>query len=986
MARADALSLFEWLQNPTKAQPISDELKTASREALIRYLKRSASLVDESEALQRAVSMLSQRDRRILALMHALDAAHNQNAALQQTIADQRHALDAAHNQNAALQQTIADQRHALDAAHNQNAALQQTIASAENRLRSADLLIEHLRRDIGSHPVSAGYRFMQTLMRSPLRAVESAARTAYRLAVPLEFRLAFKALRQRHAEFGAFVRNPPLFLARKLYHVIVPLNLRLALRERRIKRMSWYAYYFDSYKRTRNAVYGSSFSGIHVPHEPGLVTVVLPAYNGEDMIGEAVETLLAQTYSHWELIIVNDGSKDRTGEIADAYARRDARIRVIHQENRKIPRTLSRAFRMARGEFLTWTSCDNRMKPEFLQKMVACLQRHPCWDMTYANIDIIGDDGAYLRNSGWYAGYQRPPGSEHVYLPKLTDELNVWANNYIGAAFMYRARTAWLIGDYSANRFTTEDYDYWMRINALGMLRHADFDEPVYDYRFHAKSLTAKDKELGITRSRERLMVFDDFRRDFYLMPILWQIEGEDDGLSAAAVGAGHQIVSRLRNLCPLPPFWMPMVYARWVQDENHLSEPPADLPDLTLKALIFTGDAPPVSVSGDWDICIHFGSTASPPPRLDAPYQGWFRVDDARALFRLIDIRAKEAQLSRIESEAELPPAATYRASVVICTHRFNQRLINAILSLSVQTAAPDSFEVIIVNNNLNNSQLSQVVEEIRAAHFGGNAERLKLINCPIRGLSAARNAGIAAAQGEIVCFIDDDATAEPNWLENILRAYDEHPNAGVIGGYILLKPLPKRPPVLIPGLEKYWSQFVGGHQGYSTAKYWYEFPWGANWTARRRALLGIGGFRSGYGRKGDDFGGGEELAAAALIQRLGWEIGVEPAARVQHDVDPSRYTLRHIRRTLHAGHIIQYRLQRDLYLPMETSLNATLFMLRRHNFDPSVSRKSWAAWYDMLSRKLAQLALLRAQLRDWRARYSRPAVSESECDAQP
>lgn len=977
MARADAMALYDWLQNPTKVNRTPDTLNDTITEALIRYLKRSASLVDQSEALQRAVAMLNQRDQRILSMLQALDQAQSENAALNQTIADQNQTIAEQQQAIADRNQIIAEQQQTIT---DQN----QIIANTEQRLSASNRLVEYLQRDMASHPISAGFRFVQALMRNPFRAAKIAARTAYHLTVPLSMRLAFKALRQRHAEFGAFVRNPPIFLARKLYQVTVPLNLRLSLRERRERRMNWYAYHFDRYKRARNAAYAASFDGIRVPYEPGLVTVVLPAYNGEDMIGEAVETLLAQTYTNWELIIINDGSKDRTGEIADDYARRDPRIRVVHQENRKIPRTLSRAFRMARGEFLTWTSCDNRMKPDFLQKMTASLRRNPCWDMIYANIDIIGDDGAYLRNSGWYAGYQQPPGSEHVYFPEVTDELNVWANNYIGAAFMYRARTAWLIGDYSANRFTTEDYDYWMRVNALGMLRHADFSEPVYDYRFHDKSLTSKDKELGITRSRERLMVFDDFRRDFFLMPLLWQIEGEDRGLGAAAVNAGHQRVSRLSDLCPLPPFWTPTVYVCWANDGNRLPEPPADLPEMTLKALIFTGDAPPLEVSREWDCCIHFAGTETFLPRLEIPFQGWFGAKDARAVFQLIDTRAKESQLSRIESEAEQPPKPTYRASVVICTHRLNQRLINAITSLAAQTVTPESFEVIVVNNNPGNTRLSQIVGELRASHFGGDSARLKLINCPIRGLSAARNAGIAAAQGEIVCFIDDDAVAEPDWLVNILRAYDEHPNAGIVGGYIQLKVPAKRPHALIPGLEKYWSHFVGGHSGYTPAKFWYEFPWGANWTARRSALLQIGGFRSGYGRKGDDFGGGEELAAAALTQRLGWEVGIEPAARVQHDVEPSRYTLQHIRRTLRSGHLIQYRLQRDLYLPMETSFRATWFMLRRYNFDPSLSRQSWVTWYDMLSRKLAQVALLRAQLRDWRARYQRPAVQENDCEA--
>jgi glycosyltransferase involved in cell wall biosynthesis len=136
-------------------------------------------------------------------------------------------------------------------------------------------------------------------------------------------------------------------------------------------------------------------------------------------MIAGSIDSVLAQTYPHFELIIVDDGSTDETPRIAAEYARRDPRVRVITQDNQKIPRALNRGFREARGEFLTWTSCDNRLKPAFCTRLVSCLQRHPCWDMAYANLDLIGEDGEYLRGTGYFEGYQRPWGSEHIFRPR---------------------------------------------------------------------------------------------------------------------------------------------------------------------------------------------------------------------------------------------------------------------------------------------------------------------------------------------------------------------------------------------------------------------------------------------------------------------------------------------------------------------------------------------------------------------------------------
>lgn len=166
---------------------------------------------------------------------------------------------------------------------------------------------------------------------------------------------------------------------------------------------------------------------------------------------------MLRQAYPQWELILINDDTQDNTARIIDEYAARDARIRVVHQENCKIPKTLSRGFQMARGQYLTWTSADNRLLPSFLNSLYPGLERHPDWDLVYANQDIIDEDGTPLRGSSYFADLQTPPGSEHLHLPSRTDILHA-GENFVGAAFMYRSRVAHLFGDYSNQRFTVEE------------------------------------------------------------------------------------------------------------------------------------------------------------------------------------------------------------------------------------------------------------------------------------------------------------------------------------------------------------------------------------------------------------------------------------------------------------------------------------------------------------------------------------------------
>lgn len=79
------------------------------------------------------------------------------------------------------------------------------------------------------------------------------------------------------------------------------------------------------------------------------LVSVIMPAYNAEKYIGEAIASVCAQTYENWELLILDDGSADRTVEIAQAYAQRDARIRVLRNlQNMGVARTRNRGFDLA--------------------------------------------------------------------------------------------------------------------------------------------------------------------------------------------------------------------------------------------------------------------------------------------------------------------------------------------------------------------------------------------------------------------------------------------------------------------------------------------------------------------------------------------------------------------------------------------------------------------------------------------------------------
>ena len=709
-----------------------------------------------------------------------------------------------------------------------------------------------------------------------------------------------------------------------------VPLKERIRDKINR-HRMSWFAFSFDHYKRARHNRYPVDLYSIHCPSQPGLISIILPVYNGERYIADAIESALAQTYENFELIIVDDGSTDETLSIVKKYASQDERIKIIHQTNQKLPRALSNGFHHARGQYLTWTSADNRLKPKFLETMRDCLVRHPNWEMIYANIDIIDEHGNPLVQSNWYKGYQVPPGSEHIMLPVDPSELNTYPNNYVSGAFMYRDRVDYLIGDYSTWRFGIEDYDYWMKVNALLSLHHLDSNEILYDYRFHPDSLTSQDKDLGITRDRIRTMIFDNFRRDFYLTPLIWKIDGaENTSLLAEQIdhwisSKGHLHLDTITSYEQvLPRLWMPIVCMKLVQEPSGEIQPPEDWSANVFKVLVVTPASEktlPEEVSNAWDMTI-VTNYQEPLPRLATPHQGWLAIPSVDVLCTAIDIKARLSHLADIEKEAEDPSPPEVKISVVVCTYHRGEKLITTLKSIVDQSFSPDDYELIVVNNDPEDQSVDEIIDGLKQTDFKGRQEHLKLIPCPLKGLSFARNVGISEARGEVISFIDDDAIATPDWLTSIWTAFNIDPNAGVVGGNIRLMIPEPRPRWLKPGWEKFWSQFLPGYDKLTAVDAWWQFPWGANWSARRQALLAIGGFRSQYGRKGRDFGGAEEVIAASLIHQLGYNVLIYPQAEVLHNPDPSRYTLKHVWHSLIASKRNYYYIQLDLYIPKEIS----------------------------------------------------------------
>ena len=106
-------------------------------------------------------------------------------------------------------------------------------------------------------------------------------------------------------------------------------------------------------------------------------VSVIMPVYGVEDYVGKAIESIQAQTYTDWEFFCVDDGTKDRSGEICDEYAKNDPRIIVIHKENGGAPSARNVAIDRAIGKYLYFMDSDDWTEPTMLEDMVSLAEQN---------------------------------------------------------------------------------------------------------------------------------------------------------------------------------------------------------------------------------------------------------------------------------------------------------------------------------------------------------------------------------------------------------------------------------------------------------------------------------------------------------------------------------------------------------------------------------------------------------------------------------
>lgn len=222
-------------------------------------------------------------------------------------------------------------------------------------------------------------------------------------------------------------------------------------------------------------------------------VSVVMSVYNAEKYLAEAVDSILAQTYEDFELILINDKSTDSSGEILHRYAEQDGRVVLLeNQENMGLTKSLNRGLAVAKGEYIARMDADDISVPERFAIQVKFLDENP----DYSFVSCIG---RYIDENGNPEQLRLfPETNEEIYamMPKVDAVMH--------PGVMFRREDIAKIGNYCEDFRVVQDYDLWFRGMAAGY-KFYNFQEPLVLFRRNESYNTRKSKAYRMVDYRVR-------------------------------------------------------------------------------------------------------------------------------------------------------------------------------------------------------------------------------------------------------------------------------------------------------------------------------------------------------------------------------------------------------------------------------------------------------------------------------------------------
>jgi glycosyltransferase involved in cell wall biosynthesis len=219
--------------------------------------------------------------------------------------------------------------------------------------------------------------------------------------------------------------------------------------------------------------------------NETALISVIMPVYNEEKYLRKSVQSILDQTFPHFEFIIINDGSSDRSAEILDQFAQTDKRIQIVHQENKGLATSLNVGLQMARGKFIARMDADDISLPKRLEIQSGILLNDNSVGVCHSRFSLIDSEGKAIP-------FRKRAGFRFSSLQ--TRWTLIWRNCIGHPTVMIRRE---ILNKYNLSYNVSaicEDYDLWCRL--IEVTEFVAIRQPLLLHRLHSESFAANHGE----------------------------------------------------------------------------------------------------------------------------------------------------------------------------------------------------------------------------------------------------------------------------------------------------------------------------------------------------------------------------------------------------------------------------------------------------------------------------------------------------------
>jgi glycosyltransferase involved in cell wall biosynthesis len=214
------------------------------------------------------------------------------------------------------------------------------------------------------------------------------------------------------------------------------------------------------------------------------MISVILPVYNGEKYLVECLDSILTQTFQDFELICIDDGSKDKTKEILLDYSIKDERVRVVSRQNMGLIYSLNEGIKLSRFDYVARMDADDICEPNRLEAQFDYMNRH--------NIDVLGAYYKIIDENGDHIGNRKPPSVGFI-----LKSLLVFGSPFGHPTVMLNKKRIGSDLFYDSNFPSAEDYELWLRLSSD--YKFGTVDKFLLRYRVIDSSIsrTRKDEQL---------------------------------------------------------------------------------------------------------------------------------------------------------------------------------------------------------------------------------------------------------------------------------------------------------------------------------------------------------------------------------------------------------------------------------------------------------------------------------------------------------